>query len=392
MATVSRLRLAERPCGAQRPARNVADVPDVPDVPNVPWLPALLLLLLAGCLAEPGQVRQEREIEALDSRPWEEPSHVVAEVNGRPITRGESYRRIMKKFGTRTVLSGILKEELFRQEGERLGIDVRPDEIDARVAEVLRAEASQAGGEEALAEIYRRQGLVLEDVRRDYARDLESHLLVGKVTQALRVVDDAALRGYYRETYAKTRYRVRHIPYAYPLQGFTEEEMARRKKEALEKAQRTTRRIRAGADFAQIARQESEDVTRDQGGDLGWVAEDVEMDPTMKNAIAKLKPGDVSEPVENNLRGAFHVVQVTEISAHRAYEECLESMKKELKEREPDLDEIGGVLQRLWTPGRVKIFGEERGPPEEGPEESPEKGPEKGPEKSKAPKTAEVVR
>ncbi len=364
---VSRSRLAERRRRASRSGRVVT--------PAGPLCP-VILFVLSGCLNEPAQVRRDREIEALDSRPWEDPSHVVAEVNGRPITRGECYQRIMKKFGTRTVLSGILKEELFRQEGERLGIGVQPAEIEARVSEILRSEAAQAGGEEALAEIYRRQGLVLAEVRRDYARDLESHLLVGKVAQALRVVDEAALRSYYRDTYAKTRHRVRHIPYAYPLQGFTVEEMERRKKEALEKAQRTARRIREGADFAQIARQESEDATRELGGDLGWVADDVEMDPTMKNAIAKLKPGEVSDPVENNLRGAYHVVQVTEISAHRAYDECIDLMKKELKEREPDLDEIGAVLERLWTSGRVKVFDEERGPPDGG----------------GAPKTAEVLR
>jgi len=329
---------------------------------------AAALLPLVGCLGEPGRIRAERETRGIESEPWTDPGKVVAEVNGQPITRGDYYQRILKKFGTRTMLGGIIKDELFAQEARRRGITVSREEVDARVTEMIAAEAARAGGHSELAAIYRREDLTLEDLRRDYARDVESHLMAGKVTRALRVTDEAALRDYYQKTYARTRYHVRHIPYAYPLRGYSAEETSRLKALAREKAARTAHRVREGADFGEIARQESEDATRQSGGDIGYVSEDMEMDAAMKEAVFKLKPGEVSDPVENNLYGAYHVVQVTEVIPHMSFSDCEARMKAELRDREPDLDEIRTALNVLRDGAAIKIFGVDRdpSPPEPG--------------------------
>jgi hypothetical protein len=81
------------------------------------------------------------------------------------------------------------------------------------------------------------------------------------------------------------------------------------------------------------------------------------MDPVMKETIIKLKPLEVSEPVENNLKGAYHVVQVTEIVPHKSYAECEAQMKKELAENEPDREEIVEALEKLTRASTIKIFG-----------------------------------
>lgn len=326
------------------------------------------LISLAGCLGEPGRVRAEREARAIENEPWGDPGRVVAEVNGQPITRGDYYQRILRKFGTRTMLGGIIKDELFAQEARRRGITVSREEVEAKVGEMIGAEAVRAGGQSELAAIYRREDLTLDDLRRDYARDVESHLLAGKVTRALRVIDEAALRDYYLKTYAKTRYHVRHVPYAYPLRGYSPEESSRLKALAREKAARTARRVREGADFAEIARQESEDATRQSGGDIGYVSEDMEMDAAMKEAVFKLKPGEVSDPVENNLFGAYHVVQVTEVIPHMSFADCESRMKVELRDREADLEEIRAALNVLRDGAAIKIFGVEREASGTGPE------------------------
>jgi len=315
-----------------------------------------LAAFLWGCLGEPARLRAERERSILENHPWTDPRQVLAEVNGQPITRGEYYQRVLRKFGTRTVLSGILKDELFQQEARRGGITVPPEEVEARSSEMMADEIARAGGEAELREIYRPEGLTLSDVRRDYARDLESHLLAGKVTRAMRSIDEAALRRHYNQTYSRTRYRVRHIAYVYPLRGMPPEELERLKTLAREKALRTVKRVREGADFAQTARQESEDQSRETGGDIGYVSEDTPMDPSMKNTVFRLEPGEVSEPVENNLYGAYHVVQVTEIVPHQSYAEAEERMRKELTEREPDLDEIREALNVLRARASIQVL------------------------------------
>ena len=81
-----------------------------------------------------------------------------------PISRGEYYRRVLRRFGSRTMLSGIIKEELFRQEAARRGLTVSRDEIQARVDRLMEEEKERAGGPEELRRIYRQEGLSLEEV------------------------------------------------------------------------------------------------------------------------------------------------------------------------------------------------------------------------------------
>ncbi len=318
----------------------------------------------AGCLTEPSKAKVDREVKAVEAPPIADPAAVIAEVNGKAFTRGEYYTRILKKFGTMKMLTGFIKEELFLQEAARRKVTVPREEVEARTSELLAQEASLAGGEARLREIYRAQGLSIDDLRREMAADVERQLLLERTVRSLRVVDEKSLRDYWQQTWAKTRYHVRHIAYRYPLQGYSQAELARRKLEAREKAERSAKRIREGTDFAEVARQESDDVTRESGGDLGIISEDQEMEPAMKEALLKLKPMEVSDPIENNLMGAYHVVQITEVLPHKSFAESQEAMRKEIAERPPDENEVLEALTTLWKGATIRIFGEEVKAPE----------------------------
>lgn len=64
-----------------------------------------------------------------------------------------------------------------------------------------------------------------------------------------------------------------------------------------------------GADFAEIARQSSEDGSAANGGDLGWVNPGDTV-PQFEKAMNALKPGEISEPVRSPF--GWHVIQVIE--------------------------------------------------------------------------------
>lgn len=316
-----------------------------------------LLVLSAGCVEPPERV-VERELAAIEREPWEDPDEVVIRVNDQAITRGEIYRRILQKFGTLVILTGIIKEELFFQEADRLNITVGEDEVWAEVDRRMEQEASDAGGLEELRKIYQGEGLTLEDVRRSHFDRIEPELRVIRTVQALRVINESVLRDYYQRTYSKTRRRVRQIAYRYRDPGAPPEVVERKKADALEKALRVIRRARDGEDFGRIARDESEDeATASRDGDLGYVAvDDPPMPPQVREAIFSLRAGEVSEPVEFDEAGTMHVFQVTDIAPHRSYEESRESMRREIRERIPDLGEIEAVLKRLRDGARVEIF------------------------------------
>ncbi len=68
-------------------------------------------------------------------------------------------------------------------------------------------------------------------------------------------------------------------------------------------------RIAGGAEFAELARLNSEDGTAARGGELGWVHPGDTV-PEFERAMNALKPGELSEPVRTPF--GFHLIQVLE--------------------------------------------------------------------------------
>ncbi len=318
-------------------------------------------LCLLGCLGQPIDKEIKKELEALQKEPWGEPQKVIAEVNGRSISRGSYYQRVLDQFGARTVLSSIIKEELFFQEAERRRITVAEEEVKAKVEEKLQSDAREVGGPDPMAnlqKIYENQGLSLDAVREDYTRIIRKHLLIGKVVKGMRVVDDQALRKYYQETFANTRYRVGVIAYAYRADKDPAGAAEQKKLQVMGRALDTLKRLRAGADFGEIARGESMDeASRRRDGDMGYVSADDPLHPSIKEAVFKLKLGETSEPVDFPEIGSISLFRVSEIVPQKSFSECQAALRQELADREPDLKEIEETLELLRTRANIKLFG-----------------------------------
>ncbi|MGE0496567.1 MAG: peptidylprolyl isomerase [Ramlibacter sp.] len=70
------------------------------------------------------------------------------------------------------------------------------------------------------------------------------------------------------------------------------------------------KRIEAGtADFAQLARENSQDASARNGGDLGWANPGLFV-PEFEDALADLKPGQISQPIVS--RFGVHLIQLLE--------------------------------------------------------------------------------
>ena len=95
--------------------------------------------------------------------------------------------------------------------------------------------------------------------------------------------------------------RVRHILLR-AREGLTEAQ-------ARQRLQAMRERIVAGADFAEIAKQNSEDASASKGGDLGWIAPGDTV-PEFERVMNALKDGEVSEPTQSPF--GWHLVQVQE--------------------------------------------------------------------------------
>jgi len=287
------------------------------------------------------------------------PEEVLVRIHGRALTRGDFLESVFRQFGEMTLLSEVIKEEIFLQEAERRGMKVEKEEIESEVEEILDGMSRDLGRGDAaagrikLADLYEKQGLTLNDVREELRKKMVSQILVKRVTVAMRDPANVDLRSLYEKN---RRFHTRHIAYSFPsFQDQPTAGQALKKKAAMEKALQAREKIvGAKVEFAAVARAESEDrVTQSLGGDLGPLTAATPMAESLKKVIFSLKPGEVSQPVENP-RGGYHLFQVTRIDPEGSYDEVKEEIRKSYMERDPDVEEIRQAFYRLRTGVRIE--------------------------------------
>jgi len=122
------------------------------------------------------------------------------------------------------------------------------------------------------------------------------------------------------------------------------------RKAAEEKARRLAAEAQApGADFAALARANSEDPgSRDGGGDLGWVERGMMVAP-FEEALFSMQPGEVRGPVQTDF--GWHVLQLRELKqgAQVGFEQVREELAREQAQadRERAYSELTGRLTDL---------------------------------------------
>ena len=139
-------------------------------------------------------------------------------------------------------------------------------------------------------------------------------------------VTDEALRAFYdqvaAERYTTTeRRQARHIL----IEAGSDDAAARAKAEKL------AAEARAGADFAALAAQNSDDPgSKGQGGDLGWATRDSFVAP-FADALFAMQPGEISEPVKTQF--GYHVIKLeaVEPGAQRPFDEVRAELEEDYR-------------------------------------------------------------
>lgn len=209
---------------------------------------------------------------------------VVMRVNGQPVTEREFHLFVQsapaesRAFygspqGRRALADELVKLKVLEQEGRRINIASDP-EVRTQLA-MMRAQIMAGRTLEKLAD-----QKVETQIRAEYEKEK------GKA------------------------FSLRHILISYAGGGVPAREgkQAPSAEAALQKANGIVERIRGGADFAQMARTESDDVqSAQQGGNLGPANPEM-LPPDIGAVVSKLKPGQLSDPVKTQF--GVHIFKV----------------------------------------------------------------------------------
>lgn len=201
----------------------------------------------------------------------------------------------------RGVLQRLIQQRLLLQEAKKRGVVVTTDEIIDRLEEIQ----ARAGSEEAFQQQLTDSRLTKEQLK-DQIRDqlVVQRLIDMKVRSLISVspYEVAQEIGVHPElSKPGDRVRALHI-----LVRVSEARSAEKAQALLQDIHRSLER---GGDFVGLAKRYSEDPHRDEGGDLGWVAQG-ELLPELDQALFALQPGQHSGPIQSPL--GFHLVTAVE--------------------------------------------------------------------------------
>src|SRR5215210_1054043 len=255
---------------------------------------ALAALVLAGCGGGSDKV----------------PADAVAVVDGQEIAKTDydallaqakkSYtnqKREFPKAGSQEyqtlknqAVQFLVQREQFEQKAEDLDVEVTEEQVDARLAQILK---QYFGGDKKKYEKQlKEQGLTEKQVRNDIRAQIVSEKIFEQVTREVKVTD-AQIDEYYKKN--KTQYsqpesrEVRHI-------------LVKTKAQADD----LYGQLQEGADFAALAKRFSQDTGSKANGGKLTISKGQTVAPFDKTAF-QLKTNEISRPVKTQF--GYHVIQ-----------------------------------------------------------------------------------
>lgn len=244
---------------------------------------------------------------------------VVARVNGAAIYGDElkvavdSAKNRYRKAGFQSIspdfekkierqeLEQLIDVELLVQAGEQVADKEFADQVQHRIAAKTKPHAVSASGphqEQSPAT----DASTREKLKRDALVDA---YLEKRGVNSLQVPEKDVAEFYEKNKKSFTepeKVKASHILIGVPRNATAEDVEG-----ALAKARYISEELKAGGDFAALAKEHSNCATAAQGGDLGYLQ--VGFMPKEFNAVAfALKPGETSEPVRT--QHGFHIIRV----------------------------------------------------------------------------------
>jgi peptidyl-prolyl cis-trans isomerase SurA len=264
---------------------------------------------------------------------------------------GRTLQNQAKDLYHRTLMS-LVHLRLQLERARKLNLQVQDEDVTYHI-DTLKKQ-NQISNEQ-LEQMLQSRGLTLEA----YREQVREGLLVAKVVNAevrsRLVVLDTELQEVYQQR--QERYKVAgeltvsHILFLVAPQA-SDEEVERQRQKAAEVLQK----LRAGGNFAELARQYSDGPSADQAGLLGTFRAG-ELLPGFEEAAAKLQPGEISDIVRTRI--GFHIIRVEsrKDGGHRPFEAVREDIKAELLQTKTE-QKYQEWLDSLRQSAYVKILYE----------------------------------
>jgi foldase protein PrsA len=307
-------------------------VPGQPAEPPVKAVPATLPTLIATVNGE--QVQR-----------WEvETALKQAEANnGGPVPADK------RDSVVRTIIDELVTYHLLAQDAKARKIEVTDAEADAEMAKIRQGFPTEEAFQQALL----LQGVTADQLRQVTRLGMQARKVIDTDVTSKVAVQDAEVDAFYNGNLDRFKQgdtvHVSHIYFAVPPDA-----PPTAKNQARAAAQDTLKQLKAGGDFATLARERSSDNSAANGGDLGFV-EKGQMPPDFEAVAWGLKPGTLSDVVE--LSSGLHIIKVEEKRGPRTapLTEVRANLKQFLLDNQRQM-KLDALIAQLKAKAKIQIL------------------------------------
>jgi peptidyl-prolyl cis-trans isomerase SurA len=292
----------------------------------------------------------------------EDNNRIVAIVNNEIITFHELEKAKkgfklpeMEKEGQeefqKQLLFQLIDQKLIDLQIKRLGVKINPEEIDKAVARIKEDQGIKSSEDFSKALI--RQGLSEAEFRNKIKDQILRFRLISQEIGSKIIIPENLVREYYEKN--KSKFQItEEVQLAHILLPFSEKTPPEERLKLKKTIEEIHDRLIKGEDFEELARKFSRDASASQGGNLGtFVLE--EIDPSLRNVIATLKPGEFS-PVLQSADG-WQIVKVIDFKGTKefSYAEAKDRIQEQLFQEEVD-KRFSQWLQKIKDRSYIQVL------------------------------------
>jgi peptidyl-prolyl cis-trans isomerase C len=300
----------------------------------------------------------------------ENDSDVLVEVNGTKLLRSEAKRQVEKFLAANGSRIPPQYKEMARKQMLKSAIEqfvgktLITQEMDKRNIQVSQAE-EDAMRKDIAASLP--EGMTLDDIlkknpeKADQLKEQLRNLVKADKMLGDRIkVSDADITDFMAKNKEKLaipeNVHARHI-----LIAFDEKDTDKTKADKKKKAEDIRAQLVKGADFAQLAKDNSDCPSKQNGGDLGVFPKDGQMDPVFSAAAFSQTTNAIGQVVETKF--GYHIIQV--LAHSKAGTVSRDQVKFELKQEKRD-KAVDDLVKELKVKANIKYLE----PPTEDPSEA----------------------
>jgi peptidyl-prolyl cis-trans isomerase C len=249
----------------------------------------------------------------------------------------------------RNVLDNLVTYHVLSQEAHRRNMDATEQEVQARMDEVRKQFPNPQAFSAALKQRNMDEKVFEQNTRAD--------ITVGKLMQSeaasATLVGEADAKEFYDKNPDQFK-QPEQVRASHIFKRVAPDAPAEAKQKARAALEPVLKEVKAGGDFAALARKHSEDGSAQAGGDLNFFGPG-QMVPEFEKVAFAMKPGDTSDIVESQF--GYHIIKVTERRAGRTapFPEVKEQIAGYLKQQRQQ-EKTNALVEQLKAKSKIEIL------------------------------------